>query len=202
MALLHGMAFGALFVFTFGPTFFTILQSSLNRGFLAGALVALGISLCDITYATLAVLGMSQLIDNVEFKWWLALGGGIVLFLLGVASFFKKPKIQNMNEASDKSGLYRFFIKGVLINGVNPFVIIFWMGMVGMTSVQWGYEGVDRNFFIAGMLTMILTTDLIKSFLANRLRKWITVKRIILLQKIIGIALVAFSMQLFWEVLK
>ena len=60
MSFLHGVAFGALFVLTIGPTFFAILQSSLSRGFTAGVMTALGISICDISYATLASLGLSS----------------------------------------------------------------------------------------------------------------------------------------------
>ena len=202
MSLLHGAAFGALFVFTIGPTFFAILQSSLSRGFAAGAMTAAGISICDISYATMATLGLSSLIENDTFRWWLALVGGILLFVFGVISIIRKPQLKTISDDSEQGSLSKYFVKGVLINGVNPFVIIFWMGIVGMSSANWGYIGLDQYLFIAGMLVMILSSDLLKSFLANRLRVWITLKRITLINRIVGVALILFSFQLFYETIK
>ncbi|MEQ9298135.1 MAG: LysE family transporter [Cyclobacteriaceae bacterium] len=202
MSLLHGVAFGALFVFTIGPTFFAILQSSLSRGFTAGVMTALGISICDISYATLASLGLSNLIENESFRWWLALIGGTLLFVFGIVSMVKKPQLSTISDEGEKGGLSKFFIKGVLINGINPFVVIFWMGIVGMSTVNWGYTGWDQHLFIIGMLGMILSTDILKSFLANRLRTWITMKRITIINRVVGAALVLFSLQLFYETIK
>lgn len=202
MSFLHGVAFGALFVFTIGPTFFAILQSSLSKGFVAGAATALGISVCDISYATLASMGLSQLVENESFRWWLALIGGVLLFVFGVISMVRKPEMATIADEGDKGGLGKYFLKGVLINGINPFVVIFWMGIIGMTTVNWGYSGWEQHLFIIGMLSMILSTDMLKSFLANRLRIWITMKRIALINKIVGAALVLFSFQLFYETIK
>lgn len=202
MSLLHGAAFGALFVFTIGPTFFAILQSSLSRGFAAGAMTAAGISICDISYATLAALGLSSLIENETFRWWLALVGGLLLFVFGILSIVRKPQLQTISDEGDAGSLGKYFVKGVLINGINPFVIIFWMGIVGMSSVNWGYVGLDQYLFIIGMLVMILSSDLLKSFLANRLRVWITLDRIKIINRVVGVALVLFSFQLFYETIK
>ena len=201
MSLLHGVAFGALFVFTIGPTFFAILQSSLSRGFTAGVMTALGISICDISYATLASLGLSSLIENETFRWWLALIGGLLLFVFGIVSIVRKPQLSTISDEGAKGGLGKYFMKGVLINGINPFVVIFWMGIIGMSTVNWGYTGWDQHLFIIGMLIMILGTDITKSFLANRLRTWITMKRITIINKIVGAALILFSLQLFYETL-
>lgn len=198
--ILHGALFGLLFVFTFGPTFFTILQSSLSRGFKAGAVTALGVSLCDIAYATIASLGLASLIENDTFSWWLAVIGGGLLFLFGVASLIKKPTFTPVDETLEKGNLWQYFVKGLIINGINPFVIVFWMSIIGLASVNWGYEGTDRNMFVVGMLVMIFSTDLIKSFLANRLRRLITPKRLLMLNRVIGVALIVFSGQLFYSV--
>lgn len=200
--ILHGAGFGLLFVFTFGPTFFTILQSSLSRGFKAGVLTVLGISLCDISYATIASLGLSNLLESETFKWRLGLVGGIMLLVFGVVSLFKKAKVQAVDEHLESGNLWKYFLKGLVVNGINPFVIIFWMSIIGMSSVKWGYVGADQKLFIIGMLSTILLTDLIKCFLAHRLRSIITPQRISILNKVIGAALIIFSVQLFYETFK
>jgi threonine/homoserine/homoserine lactone efflux protein len=203
MAFIHGVGIGLLFVFTFGPTFFAILQSSIARGFKAGALTALGISLCDIVYSTIATQGLKGVEISEDIKWWLALIGGFALLALGLISFFAKPKITPVDPQLAIDGpMYQYFIKGLVINGLNPFVIFFWMGMAGTASVNWGYSDFQTQIFIIGMLSAILTTDFLKSFLANRIRRWVTPARIALLNKVVGIALIVFSLQLFYQVIK
>lgn len=203
MAYFHGVAIGLLFVFTFGPTFFAILHSSIAKGFKAGALTALGISFCDIVYSTIATQGLKGVEITDDIKWWLALVGGFALLILGLISFFTKPKIVPVDPQLDSdSPMYQYFVKGLVINGLNPFVIFFWMGMAGSASVNWGYSDFQTQIFVFGMLSSILTTDFIKSFLANRIRRWVTPSRIGILNKVIGIALILLSIQLFYEVLK
>ena len=50
--------------FLIGPVFFTIIQTSIERGFGSGTLVAVGVSLSDAFYITLTYLGIYQLFDK------------------------------------------------------------------------------------------------------------------------------------------
>jgi len=46
----NGVKFGFSLAFLIGPVFFTIIQTSIERGFWNGAWVALGVSLSDAVY--------------------------------------------------------------------------------------------------------------------------------------------------------
>ena len=66
--ILNGIISGLVLALLVGPVFFTILQTSIERGFGSGALVAIGVSLSDAFYITLTYLGVYRLFDNGTFR--------------------------------------------------------------------------------------------------------------------------------------
>lgn len=86
--ILKGIISGIVLAFLVGPVFFTILQTSIERGFGSGALVAIGVSLNDAFYITLTYLGIYQIFDRGNFREYLAYFGGIVLLNLNIVLGF------------------------------------------------------------------------------------------------------------------
>ncbi|MEJ0033034.1 MAG: LysE family transporter [Bacteroidota bacterium] len=54
---IKGIQFGIVLAFLAGPVFFTIVQTSAERGFSKGVLVALGVSISDAFYVVVCYLG-------------------------------------------------------------------------------------------------------------------------------------------------
>ena len=65
-ALLNGLLFGLVFIFAIGPSFFLLIQSSIEYGFKKGALIAVGISLSDLLFVSITLLGLSAIISDPE----------------------------------------------------------------------------------------------------------------------------------------
>src|SRR5687768_6873391 len=82
-SILNGVISGVVLAFLIGPVFFTILQTSIERGFWSGFFVAIGVSLSDAFYISLCYLGISQLFDTGNFREYLAYFGGGVLLMMG-----------------------------------------------------------------------------------------------------------------------
>src|SRR5688500_12254950 len=80
----NGVVSGFVLAFLVGPVFFTLLQTSIERGFRSGSFVAIGISLSDALYISVSYLGIYQIFDRGNFSEYLAYFGGIVLLLFGV----------------------------------------------------------------------------------------------------------------------
>ena len=90
---LNGLLFGLIFAFSFGPGFFSLIQTSVQRGLKKSLFLVLGISLSDVVYVTLAILGVASFLKNEEVRFWLAIVGATVLIAYGIYSWFKKPQI-------------------------------------------------------------------------------------------------------------
>jgi len=192
-----GLLFGLVFIFSLGPGFFSLLQTSVQKGFKKAILMAFGISLSDILYVTLALMGVSSLLEKPSIRMWLGIGGTVVLIAYGIYSWFKKPKIYAEPESKDIS-YFKYLFKGFLLNGLNPFIMVFWVGIIGIVSVEYDYTYNQRVYFFVGVLNTILLSDILKAFIAFRLRKSITPKKILVINRSIGVILILFGLQLIY----
>ena len=191
-----GVAYGILLAFLIGPVFFTIIQTSIERGFMNGLYVAVGVSISDALYITVTYLGLSQIVDNPNLSKYLGYCGGLVLFIFGFYYLFIKSKkllIYEHQEVVAKSP-FRCIAKGFIINGLSPMVLIFWIGTVGVATSEFGYVTYSSAaLFFASIVLTVFATDLIKAKLADRLRTLMTPRFIRLLNIILGIAMIIFG---------
>ena len=81
--VLNGIKMGLVLAVLVGPVFFTIMQTSVERGFWSGVLVSLGVSVSDILFVTICYFGLVQFIHDPEFKEYLAYVGAVILMLFG-----------------------------------------------------------------------------------------------------------------------
>lgn len=196
---LTGIIFGLVFIFSLGPGFFALIQTSVQKGFKKAAVLAIGISCSDIAYVALALMGAVSVLEQPVIRLWLGTGGAIVLITYGVYSWFKKPRVYENRHTSESDISYlKYLLKGFILNGFNPFIVVFWVGIVSMVAVNYNFEGSDRIYFFAGVLTTILSTDLIKAFLAHRLRQLVTPKKIRILNRSVGVILILFGIQMIY----
>ncbi|NOS91041.1 MAG: LysE family transporter [Cyclobacteriaceae bacterium] len=195
----NGIKFGVVLAFLIGPVFFTILQTSIERGFWKGALVALGVSVSDILYVAICYLGLFQFLNDPKFRTNMAYVGGAILILFGLYHLLIKSRkahvvtVQTVNENRS----FKYFFKGFVINGVSPMVLIFWVATLSMATVEMGYSGgVELFIFFAALLFTVLATDLIKAYLADKLRSLITHRFLIIMNVGVGVFLIIFGIQL------
>lgn len=198
-SVLNGIISGIVLAFLIGPVFFTILQTSIERGFRCGFYVALGVSLSDAFYIAICYLGVYQFFDNPTFKEYFAYFGGGVLLVMGFYYLIiKRKKLAQYDPLKVKArSPFRLAIKGFLINGLTPMVFIFWLGTVGVATSKFGYTTPATAIpFFAAIVGTVFLTDLIKAKLADRLRVVLTPKFIRSLNLVLGIVLILFGARL------
>lgn len=191
---------GLLLSAMIGPVFFTLIQSSLENGFKYAAALALGIFLSDLLYVVITYFGVSFLAEFPDFEWYLAVFGGIVLVGFGISNFFKKgmdrPSTGGIPVLRAKKRTA--FIKGFSINGINPFVLLFWISIAGLLAVNNEFDSMDVGIYYLGILLTVFSIDLVKAFVAKKLKNLITAKVMTVLNKVVGTALILYGFRLFW----
>lgn len=194
-----GIISGLALALLIGPVFFTIIQTSLERGFASGAFVVLGVSISDILYIVLAYAGLSQLVANGNTQSYFAYAGGFILLAFGAYYLFIKSR-RNLNYRTvtiHASNPLRYVLKGFIINGLSPMVLVFWLGMVSAATSEFGTgSNSSATIFFASVLITVFLTDLIKVKLAERLRKMLTRRFILILNISLGLILMLFGVRL------
>lgn len=180
-----------------GPVFFSLIQTSIEKGVKSGALMAIGISLSDTLYISLAYFGISQLSENMKFKLLFAITGGLVMLVFGIRMFSRPVYHPGTTiHLSESENIFWKIFKGFILNGINPFVFLYWIGIVSLVSVHWEYRNGSALLFFISLLLTIFLTDIGKAYLANRIRTFITPHLMKVINKIVGIAFIILGARL------
>jgi threonine/homoserine/homoserine lactone efflux protein len=199
--IFNGLKLGIVLTFLVGPVFFTIIQTSVERGFWSGVVVSLGVSVSDILYVAICYFGLVQFINNPEFRLYLAYGGGAILILFGLYHLFVKSR-RNLHPSLDiakEKKIYRYFAKGFILNGFSPMVLIFWIGAISVASIDFGYsKGFEFFLFFSVVLGTVFSADVLKAYLADKLRRLVTSKLMRAMNILVGICLIIFGGRLIY----
>lgn len=184
-----------------GPLLFALVQTSLEEGFRAGFAVGMGIWISDVLFVICAVFGVSYILAIIKWEGFaltLGIAGTIILFAVGLGLILIKPPVlDDLEKARIRySSYFSLWLKGFLINTVNPFTFLFWFIIASAKAAE--YKNLEGGFgkFYLGILTTIFLTDFLKIALAKWIQPWLKVKYILLMRKIAGSALIILGIGL------
>jgi threonine/homoserine/homoserine lactone efflux protein len=83
-----------------------------------------------------------------------------------------------------------FFIKGFIVNTLNPAVILFWIATLSVANSHYKNQPSLTLVFFTGVLFTTFSTDMIKALLAYKLRRFLDDKTISILNKSVGILII------------
>jgi threonine/homoserine/homoserine lactone efflux protein len=198
--LLKAIPIGLLLSIMPGAAFFSVIQTSISRGFRAGLFLAFGISLSDIFLVALCLFGIAGLMENNETA-QLVMGivGGIILIVFGGYTFLNmksdlNPQLSkslllkecpNGEEINGENKRIKYLAKGFALNVSNPFVWLLWLGIVP-------YSGVvlkEQVFFLLFILITVFSMDMLKSYFAGKIKQILTPEVIFLINRIVGLVI-------------
>lgn len=195
--VLNGILFGLLLCVLIGPVFFTLIQNSIEKGFWSGVFMAIGVALSDAFYIVITYFGISQLVESENFKMWLGGVGGLIMLVFGLVNLFKAaPKSGVVKIVQGNRDGLKQLLKGFFLNGVNPFVLFFWIGIVSKVSVDFEYSSNQATGFFVALVLTVFIVDVLKAHFATKLREIITARFMLIMNRIVGIALILFALRL------
>lgn len=197
-ALAKGLALGLLLAISVGPVIFSIIKQSINNGHRGGLSFAIGVAASDITLVLVSNVFTELFNRLLRFENLIGMVGSSLLIVTGLYFlFFKKVKLSDDGftpHVQLSPGDYaRIFLGGYFMNTLNPGVIAFWF--------TWATAFVtmpvnERIVLFGACLSMVFTADLLKVFLANKLRKRLTANVIHRINQLSGLILVVFGIVL------
>lgn len=195
---ISGIGFGLLLAIMLGPVFFTLLQTSLHEGFKAGLFLAFGVLLSDAVVIAVcySFASLITLIDNhhTVMSW----AGGVLMISFGVYNFFHKIKMKEVDDEK-KTVHAHFVLKGFLLNILNPAVFFFWLGVVGLANSREEYTHLHIATFLGATLATVFSTDLLKSYVAHRIKNILKPNVMLWVNRGIGIVLVGFGVSMIFR---
>ena len=197
--VIYGVSYGLVLAIMLGPVFFTLLQTSLHEGFKAGVHLAIGVLISDATLISICYFFASQLNMLGQYRVTMGWVGGILMIGFGIFNFFRKVKVKEVDD--DKKTVHaKFMLNGFLLNIINPAVLLFWIGVVSVISVKEHYTKSHEMIFFGSLLGTVFLTDLLKSYIANRIKNLLKPEVMTWINRIIGLVLVGFGFHMIYKV--
>lgn len=187
-----------------GPVFFSHLQTTLYRGFKAGMILLIGIVISDLAQIFLTYIGTAQIVGSHKNELLLGIIGGSLLISFGVFSYFKKLRFKDLRPKESPimvSGALANFFKGFFLNFFNPFVWLFWIGVVSLVNSEMGDSKLNVFIFFAVLEGVYLVLNVLKAFAAYKVKKFVRPKTIVIINKTVGASLVIFGIILILRVI-
>lgn len=201
--VINGILYGLLLCVLIGPVFFALIQNAIEKGFFSGFFMAVGIALSDSVYIVVVYLGISQFVENPSFNMWLGGIGGSIMLIFGFFYLFKPVPTKGLKQLhAEETKWFQQIVKGFVLNGINPFVLIFWIGIVSKATVDFQYSTNEVISFFVVMIATVFAVDLLKSYFAVKLSQIVTPRFMKIMNRAVGLALIVFGLILFNYVLE
>ncbi|TMV94235.1 LysE family translocator [Thioclava sp. BHET1] len=170
---------GALVVLfmTPGPVWLALLARGMSGGFAAAWPLALGVTVGDILWPALAILGVSWLVQEFSYFLivlrWVAVAVFVVMGILLIRH--AEMKISQDSRLT-RPGKWAGFIAGLIVIIGNPKAILFYMGILPgffpIATMTWAdialVSLISAIVPLAGNLVLASFVDRIRNFVASR----------------------------------
>jgi threonine/homoserine/homoserine lactone efflux protein len=177
-AIRLGVGYGFLIsALAIGPSFFMVLQTSIQRGWKMAIALELGIIISDVVCIFFAYLGASNLLAAIQGNQYTYPSAGAVLIVYGLLKFIRDKKPVKAVKTINAQGAFTLFFRGFFINIINPGLLLYWFTIVGLGFETLKSEHLSEKellyaniLFNTTILAVVFAIDLLKIFFAQKLR--------------------------------
>jgi threonine/homoserine/homoserine lactone efflux protein len=196
-----GFFLGLITAISFGPIFFSIIETSIHKGVYFAISIAVGVLLSDVFIITVTFYSVGSLLHDDPMKKIIGAVGGFLLLGFGIYHLMKPvPHPQTLQIKNHSHFMYLLYLaKGFLINTINPFVFIYWVSAVSIITLEPEYKEGDLVLFFFAAVCSNFIFDVIKSFLAAKVKHLLTHRTMVIVSRIVGVAIILLGARLLWN---
>ncbi|WP_443946224.1 LysE family translocator [Pedobacter sp. AW1-32] len=198
-AIILGIGAGIISSFLTGPVFFAMIKTSIERGFMAGFSLAIGVIISDVILISIVLFGSQFFEYKSEFDKYVGTIGGAFLLAVGIYYLLSKISIHYETNKLKKINRSNYILKGFLMCILTPSTLMFWIIVSGIISVKLNNMLNEKLVcFVIAMATQ-LSIDGAKSFYSSKLRYKIKEDNLKTLNKVAGVVIIFFAI---WLIVK
>ncbi|MGD1925351.1 MAG: LysE family translocator [Paracoccaceae bacterium] len=177
--LLYAVALTVL-VMTPGPVVVATIAKTLASGWRSSLPLAAGVSIVDVLWPLLAILGLSALVQaNAEVLQWMRYIGGAILIWMGWRLIVGSRTALDTDPDPSlmRRNAWQGFLAGVLVNLGNPKSIVFFIGILPNLFDIPTLTGLDIAIILVMSAAVPFLGNVVWALAANRARRFLTSAR-------------------------
>tara|TARA_B100000963_G_C22475442_1_gene602180 strand:+ start:336 stop:956 length:621 start_codon:yes stop_codon:yes gene_type:complete len=193
--LYEAIQIGFISSFIMGPVFWSLLETSILKGFKAAVFFDIGVIIADICFLAVCFLGSVQLKKDDANSQGLYILGGTILIVYGVFMWInrRKKNRKKLKIKKFKENYFGLIAKGFAINILNVGVLIYWGAIALLQKPEEGQRLSSFVLFFSVVLITYFITDLVKIYFANRFKNILTGKGIVIVNTVMSLILVGIG---------
>lgn len=190
---LKGILLGLSVSIPLGPIGIICLHRTLSKGRISGLVSGLGAATADTFFASIAGFGLSMFLNFFEQqRFFLMLGGGIVMVALGGFLFFSNT-IKQVRQPQKNNKLFGDFLSIFFLTVSNPLTIIFFTAIFAGLEILEDGAFEKTSLVLLGIFTGAMAWWFTLTTLVNMFRRKFRLRRLWYLNKITAILIVIFG---------
>lgn len=193
-AFFYGLFTGLILSSMLGTVFFCLVQNSIINGFKSGAFVATGVIISDITLILIGHFSANLFPHGGRTEMIVRICGAVFLLVMGISNLRTHKKIL-FPKADNKNPLV-LASKGFMLNALNPGNYLSWLAVAATLNNVLHFDNGERWLFYTGALAGIFGMEMLISFAANWLKRFISDKFLHRLDMVLGIVFIVFALLL------
>lgn len=194
-AIILGIGAGLISSFVTGPVFFSMIKTSIEKGFKAGFSLASGVIISDIILIGLVLFGSRYITYKESFDKYVGVIGGLFIISVGIYYLLSTVKIHYTNNQNKKISKRNYVLKGFFMCMLTPSTLMFWLIVSGIISMKLGSITEKIICFLIAIATQ-LSMDTLKTYYASKWRYRIKENNLKQLNKMAGTIIIGFALWL------
>jgi threonine/homoserine/homoserine lactone efflux protein len=184
--MLAGLAISA----PVGPVNILCIQRAISSGWTAGVISGLGAATADTIYGAIAGFSIHFLISLLlREEFWLRFFGGILLIVIGVIYFVKKPKPLSLNRGATKTG----YISAFLLTLTNPTVVLSYLAVLAALHLEGRRPWWQTLYLVAGIFLGAMLWWIFLATVSHHFRARFHDRAMVWMNRIAGLAIGGFG---------
>lgn len=194
--LLRGFAAGVAISAPVGPVNVLCVSRTIAKGWRAGIVSGFGAAAADTIYGSIAGFSISIVIGFLlREQSKLRLFGGILLVLLGIWYYRKRP--ESLSKQEKRSSDHSDFVTTLLLNLTNPTTVLSFLAVLAVLGLSERRPASLTLIMIGGIFAGAMAWWLILTGVTNLFRDRFNDKAMLWMNRIGGIAIGAFGVLMF-----
>jgi len=190
-----GILIGVIVSAPMGPINMLCIQRTLSKGQWHGFFSGVGAAISDILYAGIMCLGIGLIIDFVtDNQYILKMAGSILFIIYGIYVFFSNPFKHLHERRENVNSWWQDTVSAFFLTLSNPLVILSYI--IFFARFNFITPGEKLFSILLGLVSILvgaLSWWFLLTFLVGKLRKKMNLRGLLILNKIIGLAIIALS---------
>ena len=195
--LIRGIIVGLMIAMPVGPVNILCIHRTLESGWKSGVISGLGAAAADMLYGGVAGFSITLIVQFVlQEQFWIRFLGGILLIVIGIFYFFKRPEPLNV-QTEDRGSPYSDMRSTFLLTMTNPTTVLSFLAILAALGMGNQRQWWLTVFLVVGIFCGSMVWWIVLSSIVNRFHDRFNDRALLLMNRIAGIAIGGFGVAAF-----